>query len=106
MGKSLTWSEDMKLYGVLESGAQHIPVLCLLPAAMLSGMYVGISFVEILPAPGGRGACISAESKCKVGKCGFSCHWHNHHQACKVGERGKADKIACILFQVGQQIVY
>ena len=30
-------------------------------------MCAGISFDEILPAPGGRGAYISAESKCKVG---------------------------------------
>lgn len=85
---SLTWSEYMKLFEALVSAAQHTPALCWLPAAMLSGMYVGISSDEILPAPGGRGACISAENKCKVGTRGNSCRWLHRHLACEiVGKR-------------------
>lgn len=84
--RPLTWSEYTKLFGVLVSAAQHTLALCWLPAAMLSGMYVGISSDEILPAPGGTGAYISAGNKCKVGKCGISCRWHRHCLTWKIRE--------------------
>lgn len=79
-GEGLTWSEHTWLSAVLGSVAQRAPALCWPPAARLSGACAGISSDEILPAPGGRGACISAESKCKVWSPWNSCHLHCHRR--------------------------
>lgn len=54
-------------------------------------MYAGTSFVETLPAPGGRGACISAESKCKVGSPWSSCSPCRRRLTWKVWGEGETD---------------
>lgn len=77
---ALTCYEHRSPSGVPGSVARHALALCWPPAARLSGACAGTSSDEILPAPGGRGACISAESKCKVWSPWNSCHPHCHHR--------------------------
>lgn len=93
--EGLTWYEHRSLSGALVSVAQHAPALCWPPAARLSGVCAGISSDGILPAPGGRGACISAESKCKVWSPWNSCHLHCHHWTWR---RGKKNRWALSIF--------
>lgn len=88
-GEALTCYEHRSLCGVPGSVARHALALCWPPAARLSGACAGISSDEILPAPGGRGACISAESKCKVWSPWNSCHPHCHHRTWRQEKRNK-----------------
>lgn len=86
---ALTWLGCARLSAAPAAAARCTPALGWPPAARLSETCAGTSSAATPPAPGGRGAYISAESKCKVGSPWSSyspCHRHLTWKA--QGEKG------------------